>query len=145
MERNYIIRDIFMTSNKIRRLLDKYHQKNGIYLSQARILSYLYRNKDEKIYQKDLEKAFQIRGGSVTGMLDSLQTNNLIVRTTSSTDKRKRKLELTEEGNLKAEQAIKTITDFESAVESLLSEEELSIFKNVFLKLNEYIDEEEKR
>lgn len=89
MERNYIIRDIFITTNKIRRLLDKYHQKNGIYLSQARILSFLYRNKDEKIYQKDLEKAFQIRGGSVTGMLDALQANDLIVRIESTADKEK--------------------------------------------------------
>lgn len=143
MKNNFIIKNFFITTNKIKRVLDKYHQKNDIYLGQARILSFLYRNKDTKIYQKDLEETFQVRGGTITGMLDNLVKMELLTRVESTTDKRKRKLILTKLGEEKALKAIDTINTFEENVEKVLSESELLHLDTIFTKINNYLDQEE--
>lgn len=143
MKNNFIIKNFFITTNKIKRVLDKNHQKNDLYIGQARILSFLYRNKDEKIYQKDLEETFQVRGGTVTGMLDNLVKMKLLNRVESSTDKRKRKLILTKLGEEKALRAIETINMFEENISNTLTEEELVYLNNIFIKINNYLDMEE--
>lgn len=53
---------------------------------------YLHRNKSEVVYQKDIEAFFQIRGGTVTGMIDTLQNYEYIQRIDSKIDKRKNEL-----------------------------------------------------
>lgn len=142
MDRN-IGKELFIIVNKMRRLLDKYHQKNGLYSGQARLLTFLYRNRNEKTYQKDIEQAFQIRGGTVTGMLDALIKIEMIERIESTTDKRKRKIVLTDKGERYAVQAIETINHYEEIFKSVVNAEDLIIFEKVLNILNETIDKEE--
>jgi len=142
MDKN-IGRELFILVNKMKRLLDKYQQRNGIYSSQARILTYLYRRQDEKTYQKDIEQAFQIRGGTVTGMLDGLIKLALIERLESQTDKRKRKIVLTRKGEEYALQAIETIKQFEDVLKADISIEQTKCFEEIINTLNKTIDEEE--
>src|SRR5690554_2932669 len=98
MDNKVYIRELFILNNKLKRLLDTKHQKNGLHSGQARVLIYLYRNKDQEIYQKDIESTFQIRGGSVTGIIDSLVKYDYIKRVRLESDKRKRKIVLTLKG-----------------------------------------------
>lgn len=142
MDKN-IGKELFIIVNKMRRLLDKYHQKNGLYFGQARLLTFLYRNRNEKTYQKDIEQAFQIRGGTVTGMLDALIKIEMIERIESTTDKRKRKIVLTDKGERYAIQAIETINHYEEIFKSVVNAEDLIIFEKVLNILNETIDKEE--
>lgn len=143
MEDKHLVRELFILTNKMKRLLDKNHQANDIYLGQARILTYLYRNKDRSIYQKDIEQTFQIRGGTVTGMLETLEKMELIVRVESTKDKRRRKVILTESGTDKAINAIKTNRHFEDLIKKELTDKEEKDFYLVLSKLNNLVDAEE--
>lgn len=143
MEKKQIGKDLFILTNKLRRLLDKRHLKNGLYIGQARVLTYLYHHKNEKTYQKDIENAFQIRGGTVTGIIDSLVSAQCITRIESVTDKRKRKIVLTEIGEELAMKSIETITSVEESLSNILTEEEKLEFHNLLFKINNWIDEEE--
>lgn len=143
MENKFIAKELFVTTNKMRRYLDKKHLENGLYLSQARTLIYIYHNQGHSIYQSDLEKYFQIRKASVTGLIDSLNKLNLIERKESSKDKRKKKLFLTELGKLKAIIAINTLNTFESNLEKIITKEELRVLNLTLSKLNNWMVEKE--
>lgn len=143
MDNKVYIKELFILNNKLKRLLDTKHQKNGLHSGQARVLIYLYRNKDQEIYQKDIESTFQIRGGSVTGIIDSLVKYDYIKRVSLESDKRKRKIVLTLKGETFAEHGIETTTHMESRINDLMDEKERVVFESVLLKMNNWIDEEE--
>ncbi|WP_025725234.1 MarR family winged helix-turn-helix transcriptional regulator [Acholeplasma granularum] len=140
---NMIIKDLFILNNKLKRLLDKTYQVNDIRTGQARVLIYLYKEKEKQIYQKQLEEVFQIRGGTVTGMIDTLERDELIKRTESNEDKRKKEVILTQKGIEIAKKSIKTNQIMESKLSSILNLEEIETIKNVFHKINLWIDMEE--
>lgn len=145
MKENQYAKEIFILSNKLKRLLDKKHSINGLYVGQARVLMYLYNNKENKIYQKDIEKTFQIRGGTVTGLIDSLVNNEYILRVESESDKRKRKIVLTNSGEELALKSIETIKAVEKGLQNTLTKEENEVFKTISQKINRWIDEEENK
>lgn len=69
---------------------------SGVTYMQARVITYLSRNSDRAIYQRDLEREFEIRGPSVTSLLQGMEKNDLIVRSRVSHDARLKRLTLTE-------------------------------------------------
>ncbi|MFA5693402.1 MAG: MarR family transcriptional regulator [Acholeplasmataceae bacterium] len=143
MNNHFIGKNFFITTNKLKRYLDKNHQKTGIYLGQARILRFLFLRKNEKTYQKDIENHFQIRAGTVTGLLDGLINLDLIERIDSTKDKRKKFIKLTNLGKDKAEEAFKTILSFETNLDNLLNDEEKNNLLIIFNKINNWIDQME--
>lgn len=145
MEEKQIGKELFILTGKLKRLLDKKHSRNGLYVGQARVLTYLYRHKEEKTYQKDIENAFQIRGGSVTGIIDSLVGNDYIMRVESEIDKRRRKIVLTEKGEKAALKSLETTIGVEKNLSAMLSLKEKEMFYKFITKLNDWIDEEEKK
>ena len=62
---------------------------------QGLILIYLCEN-DEEIYQKDIEKYFNIRRSTATGLLNSLEKNGYITKEPVENDKRMKKIKATE-------------------------------------------------
>ena len=143
MEEKQLGRELLILSNKFKRLLDKRHSKNGLFVGQARILNFLYFRKSETVYQKDIENAFQIRGGSVTGMIDSLVKEDYIKRVESKTDKRKREIVLTKLGESIAIKSQESIKEVETSLSSVLTLEEREVFNNLLMKIDKWIDEEE--
>ena len=138
-----LIKELFILTSKLKRMLDKKYLENGIHTGQARVLMYLHRNKGEVVYQKDIEAFFQIRGGTVTGMIDTLQNYEYIQRIDSEIDKRKKRIVLTPKGEVAALNAIKTTQDMENSIYELLTGQELVVFQGVVEKMNGFIDEEE--
>lgn len=136
-------RNLFIVTNKLKRLLDKRYSKIGLYVGQARILGHLYRNKDEIVYQKNIENTFDIRGGTVTGVIDSLVSQNYIQRIESEIDKRKKKIVLTDSGEEVAIKCFEIITEVEGKLSNILTEEERNIFYQLMDKINNWLDEEE--
>lgn len=143
MAKNHMLKQMFIVTNKIKRLLDKKHRKNGISTGQARLISFLYRNRDEVIYQKDIETEFQIRGGSVTGIVDTLVESGYVNRLASERDRRKNKIILTEEGINMALKSMKTVEKIEEDLAMLLNKEEKKYFNQLITKINDWTDQEE--
>jgi len=144
MTEKHLVRNLFIITNKMRRYLDKEHQRNNIYLGQARILKYIYQSGISPIYQKDIEKTFSIRGASVSALLESLVKAGLLKRIESLFDKRKKSLILTDLGLEKAQEVVNTTKAFEKAIELSLNEEEVISLEQITRKLNQFIDNKEK-
>lgn len=145
MQESKIGKELLILSNKLKRLLDKRQSNLGIYVGQGRLLTYLYRNKENKIYQKDIEQEFQLRGGTVTGLIDGLVGMGYIKRIESESDKRKRKIILTSDGEKVAIKCINNIRELENQLSDILDENEKNVFDQIFNKINKWIDEEEAR
>lgn len=143
MDNKVYIKEFFILTNKLKRLLDTKHQKNGLHSGQARILIYLYKNKEKEVFQKDIENTFQIRGGSVTGIIDSLTKHDYIKRVSLKSDKRKRKIVLTDKGETFAKRGVDTNVYMENKLNNLMDETEKSVFEAVLMKINHWIDAEE--
>lgn len=143
MENKFIAKELFITTTKLRRYLDYLHKKNGIYLSQARALIYLYYNKDKSVYQKDLEKHFQIRKASVSNLIDSLIKIDLVNKLESKKDKRRRKIVLTDLGVEKSKIAIETIKEFENDLSKAITKDEFLILNKSLAKINNWLIEKE--
>lgn len=58
--------------------------------TQMQIMDYLI--KHEEVYQKDLEKVLNLRRATVSGVLHTMEKNNLITRVVSSSDTRVKKV-----------------------------------------------------
>ncbi|MCF0113759.1 MAG: MarR family transcriptional regulator [Erysipelotrichaceae bacterium] len=99
------------------------------------ILGYIEHHETD-IYQKDLEKRFNITKSHVTGILKSLEQEGLIKREGVVNDARLKKIVLTEEGRKTLNQLGNTIDECEDELNSILSQED----KEVFLRCLDAID-----
>ena len=70
---------------------------------QARIINYLLEHKNEKVYQRDLEKFLGLRRSTISGVLQTMERNNMIKKIAVQEDARVRQVIFTEkaisEGN----------------------------------------------
>ena len=92
------------------------------------VIRYLYENKDNDIFQRDIEKTFGVRRSTVTSMLQIMEKNGLITRGSVPYDSRLKKITPTE----KALELHRRISDEIDAIEAELSaglsEEEIASF-----------------
>ena len=54
---------------------------------QGWIIGYLYRNRDKEVFQRDIQEQFSIRRSTVTGILQLMEKNGLITRSSVEQDK----------------------------------------------------------
>lgn len=120
---------------------DNIKVRNHPTITQIRIIEYILKNNNKDIYQKDLENILNLRRATVSGVLQTMEKNGLIERTTSNDDSRTKKIILNSSAKemfLKGEERIKMIE--EKALKGI-SKEELSIFLNVLDKMRNNINE----
>lgn len=99
MDKIEIFGVIHRLDNQIKRNLDKIALKYDLTGIQAFFLKYLYDNSSNRdIFQRDLEKIFDIRRSSVSTMISSLEKKGYIRRESIPADKRINKIVLTEAG-----------------------------------------------
>lgn len=99
--------------------------------TQMQIMEYIIEHKNEDVYQKDLEKILKLRRATVSGVLQTMEKNNLIDRVTSLNDTRTKKIILNKRAKdifLKHEEKIKEI---EKIVIKDISNEDLDVFSRV--------------
>ncbi|MFL2100782.1 MarR family winged helix-turn-helix transcriptional regulator [Desemzia sp. FAM 23989] len=110
-------------------------------MMQSRIVGYIYNNKEEDIFQKDIEELLKIRRSTATGILNTLEKKGLIHRVPVNYDARLKKLVITPAGIIFSEKAVKCIHDVESQVRSGLTEEEIEAFFNTLNKIKKNIED----
>lgn len=102
---------------------------------QGRIVSYLYtalfENNEEAVFQKDIEKHFNIRRSTATVILKRMEKNNLITRKVSSTDARMKSIQLTDKSRAMYPIAYAEILKVEKQARKGVSKEELAVFFKV--------------
>ena len=90
--------------------------------SQKRILIVLYEH--PQMTQKELTAYLGIQSGSLCEVLKKLMNQDLVVREADNMDLRTKKLKLTQEGEMKAKEALKLREQRHSEMFSCLNEQE---------------------
>ena len=102
---------------------------------QARVLRYLFVNKDKIIYQSDIEKEMDLRRSTISGILKTMEKNGLIKREDSKNDTRKKEVSLTDLSTQKHKEMKEKINKFEKEMLKGISLEEEKVFFRVIDKL----------
>lgn len=92
------------------------------------VIGYLYNHQDEAVYQKDLEKRFEMRRSTATQMLSLMEKNGLIVRQSVARDARLKRLVLTEKAVKLHKEVVKEIEAMELLLTAGVTAEELQTF-----------------
>ncbi len=107
---------------------------------QGMIINYLSNNKGSDIFQRDIEEIFTIRRSTVTGILQSMEKNNLIIRENVAYDARLKKIVLTAFGEKINVHIIRAMQKFEDTITKGVSDEELEIFVQILNKFKKNIE-----
>ena len=88
------------------------------------IIEYLYRHRDEQVFQRDIEREFSITRSTVTNILQLMERKGYIERQSVPQDARLKRLVLTEKGACIREKTMQALHQTDEFVESLLTPEE---------------------
>lgn len=104
---------------------------------QGWIIGYLYDNRDREVFQRDIQQQFSIRRSTVTGILQLMEKNGLITRTSVERDARLKKLELTPKAVELHQRVERSIRQVEEHLSHCLTPEEKSEFIRLCEKIRE--------
>lgn len=96
--------------------------------TQIQIMYYLIKHQKEKVYQKDLEKVLNLKRATISGVLQTMEKNNLIERITSKEDTRVKQIILNKKTKEIFEESRKKFLDLENTITKDLSEKEITTF-----------------
>lgn len=87
---------IKVASNEISRNINDFAQKYSLTGTQVQIIYYLVNSSKTDIYQKDIEKEFNIRRSTTTNILKTMEKNDLIIRRSVDSDSRLKRIVLSD-------------------------------------------------
>lgn len=130
-------RKIEMLSRQIRRKVDESISSQDLTAKQAMILLVIYDlSKVKDVYAKDIEDAFDMRRATVTGILQLMEKNGIIVREENNIDGRLKSIRLTQKAIDLRLKMKKNIQKVESNLLSDLSKEEIETFLKIMEKMS---------
>ena len=141
---------LFLSMRKIHDLVVQSANVNlksyDLTVSQMLLLCYCLNFGDEFVYQRELERYFDLSHVTVIGLLKRLSENNFVRIEISETDRRQRKVFLTERAYSIAADIERQITEFEQMLTDTLSENEIqSMQKYLDIVYHNLISQNEKQ
>ena len=106
---------------------------------QFKIMKYLLVNSNNVVYQKDLEEITNTRKSTLSGVLDTMEKNNIIKRINSENDLRKNRIVLTEEALKKEQEFKKYIKSVNKKVIEGIDNKKLDVFLSVVNAIKENV------
>ncbi len=140
---DFISREIKALDNILNRKLIAIATKAGVdqvTVMHGWIIKYLYINRENDIFQKDIEAEFAIARSTVTSILKLMEKKNYIRRISVESDARLKKIILTDKGVSVCHIIDKSIADNNRRLNSLLTEEEQKTFVYLIKKLRKGIE-----
>ncbi|MGN0366726.1 MAG: MarR family winged helix-turn-helix transcriptional regulator [Suilimivivens sp.] len=132
---------ILELSNQIRRIFNLYTNNTG---AQTRVLYFVLDNYlDREIYQKDIQKALNISGATMSELLKKLEKKGMIERKRVEEDDRLKKIVPTSHAIMMKENLNRDIQNIEKKLVSEISEEELEVYLKVTKKMITNLMEQE--
>ena len=126
--------------NLIFRRINQFARANGVEQATPMhgwIIEYLYRHRDEPVFQRDIEREFSITRSTVTNILQLMERKGYIRRLSVPQDARLKQLVLTEEGIRLHEKTLLSFHQTDDYVAGLLTEEENAELLRLLNKLRE--------
>jgi DNA-binding MarR family transcriptional regulator len=108
---------------------------------QGWIIGYLYENQDKEVFQRDIQEQFSIRRSTVTGILQLMEKNGLIIRSSVDRDARLKRLELTPRAIEFHERIGRSVRQVEDRIDQSLTPEERQEFIRLCEKIRENLSE----
>lgn len=111
-------------------------QTEGLTPMQSMVIRYLEeRGEDEPVFQRDIERAFDIRRSTATAILQLMEKNGLITKEPVDYDARLKRIHMLPKA-MAAENRIREIIQaFETEIKAGISDGELAIFMEILEKL----------
>ncbi len=106
------------------------------------IIGYLYHHRDLDVFQRDLQAAFSIRRSTVTGILQLMEKNGLVTRSSVESDARLKKISLTPKAVAMHENIVNSIRKTEESISKGLTEEEKQTFLRICGKIRANLESE---
>lgn len=108
--------------------------KDNLTGAQSFLLGYIANSKSE-VYQRDIEKEFNIRRSTATQLLKKLESGGYIVKETSNSDSRLKKLILTDKAIKRHKFIISDIEKIEKIISMGLTKSEIEEFFRIADKI----------
>ncbi|MGR3741175.1 MarR family winged helix-turn-helix transcriptional regulator [Companilactobacillus sp. DQM5] len=136
---------IKVLSNQISRDINTFALQFKLTGTQIQILDFLNNySANEHVFQKDVEKEFNIRRSTATNILKNMEEKNLIKRTTYSRDSRLKIIEVQKSGKDIQKEISKFLSDTDSKILNSLGAFERRSFIKSLRKIPEKISNEAK-
>lgn len=128
-------------NNSVTRNADKFAQTLGLTSVQISIIDYIAHNEEKDVFQRDIEKEFNIRRATATSSLKLMEDRNLITRTPVKKDARLKQLKLTPKANNLSKQIDDYFNETEKIIiEAIGSENKLTVLNGLSKIINQLSD-----
>ena len=146
-ENNSIGYHIINTDKLIGRyILDKFDKKARHRISpmQVMIKNYLLKNQNKKVFQQDICDIFNLRRSTVSGILTTMEKNDIIRRKVDTEDPRKNEVKLTKIFINNTKRVSNELVKMESILEQNFTQEEKKELIRLLQKLEGNLIKEER-
>ena len=109
-------------------------------IAQMQIIKYILKNDGKIIYQRDLEEVFNLRRATISGILKTMEKNNVIIRVCDPNDARGKIVILSDDAKKFFKEKENLFKKIETVLKKDISKEELEIFYKVILKMRDNIN-----
>lgn len=106
------------------------------------ILGYMLEHSNEDVYQKDFEAVLKLRRATVSGILKTMEKNDLILRVIDDDDKRIKRLELTDYAKSIFSKTKNKLEKLEDSIAYGISEKDLKVFFYVIDEMKKNIEKQ---
>lgn len=132
-------------SHQLKRQMCAHESEDSLTNMQRHVLHYiLFQSLQHDIYQKDLEKEFQIRRSTASGTLQLLEKNGFIRREAVERDARLKKIVPTDKARGVREHILGNIRYMESTLRRGIPEKKLKVCMEVLEQMSANLTENEK-
>lgn len=130
-----IYKYVSQLANSQRRLIDKLSKEKEYSGTQGKVIHYLFTNRTETIYQKNIEEVFGLRASTATELVSSLEKVGVLKRVPSKKDARFREIILTEKADTLKQDVFHDMDELEERLIHNIDQEELNTWINVSCKM----------
>ena len=109
-------------------------------IAQMQIIKYILKHDGKTIYQRDLEEVFNLRRATISGILKTMEKNNVIIRVCDPNDARGKIVILSDDAKKFFKEKETLFKKIETVLKKDISKEELEIFYKVILKMQDNIN-----
>ena len=133
---------IHVLSHKLKKRMNANVQSLGITGVQSRIVHYiLVKCPDGLIFQRDVERIFDMSRSTATGILQLMEKNGLILRESVASDARLKSLIPTEKAAQLDAQIGESLRQTERLLTQGLTNEQLALFREIAARMSANLDE----
>ncbi|MFC6650653.1 MarR family winged helix-turn-helix transcriptional regulator [Paenibacillus rhizoplanae] len=124
---------------KLKKRADESIKEQGLNAQQGKVIDYIYQNQNNHIIQKNLADRFQLRGASITTMLQGLEQKGFIERKIPANNERQKNIYVLPKAVELIEEFQDSFRKVEEEIVQILTEEEKQILKEILIKINEQL------